>query len=79
MVNFTLEQQIEFMRSLELISSEAIEHGIPVSNWTGEDTLKISKIRKQLERIKKGGRPKKFKSGAERYAFHNANKKKAKK
>jgi hypothetical protein len=67
-----LKEQIEFMRELEVIASDALETGVPVSNWTGEDTLKVSKIRKQLETIAKGGRPRVWNSIKEKNAFYNA-------
>jgi hypothetical protein len=67
-----LKEQIEFMRELEAIASDALETGVPVAGWTGEDTLKVSKIRKQLETILKGGRPRQWNSMKEKNSFYNA-------
>lgn len=67
----TLQEQIEFLKQLEGVAENALELGIP-TDWTGEDTLKVSKIRNQLEVFQRGGRPKKWKTTKEKNDFYNA-------
>jgi len=72
MAEFTLKEQIEFMKRFESIAEHALELGIP-TDWNGEDTLKVSKIRKFLEKINSGGRPRtapKFETEAERRKYY---------